>query len=200
MSQRNSGKACSVCGSIFPRKKQFFHADRQKPDGLRPECKSCARLRRRRFYLRHRDRICAQTAAYGRANKARTNQRNKTRRITDPDFRLAMRKRTAKWKEENLERRRASDRDWARSNPGKNAARRALGRTSRRRATPPWLTTEQRKQMRDIYILAAKLDMHVDHIYPICGENSCGLHVPWNLQLLPPIDNLKKSNRLVPAE
>ena len=66
-------------------------------------------------------------------------------------------------------------------------------------ATPSWANKES---IKEIYQLAAKLTestgiMHeVDHIVPLKGKTVCGLHVPWNLQVLAAKDNLSKSNKV----
>jgi len=76
-------------------------------------------------------------------------------------------------------------------------------RRRNREATPTWLTKEQKDSIKQLYIEAQKLTKltgvryEVDHIIPLTNDSVCGLHVPWNLQVIPKLENLKKANKIV---
>jgi len=125
---------------------------------------------------------------------------------------MCARERARKWTEENKERRKEylqenkeyfkdQDRKWKRDNPDKTRAHTAKRRSRKLRATPKWLTEEQDLQIKLIYEEAKELEeadgikRHTDHIVPLKSENVCGLHVPWNLQILTAEQNLSKNNR-----
>ena len=91
---------------------------------------------------------------------------------------------------------------WRLANLDKCNAYAAQRRAAKLNATPPWLTKEDFKKIEAFYTLAKDMEArdgikyHVDHIHPLQGENLCGLHVPWNLQVIPATENLSKSNRI----
>ena len=68
-------------------------------------------------------------------------------------------------------------------------------------AIPSWLSTVQLEEIDYLYKLREEVnslsdyEYEVDHIVPLQGKNVCGLHVPWNLQLLPKEVNRAKSNK-----
>ena len=76
-------------------------------------------------------------------------------------------------------------------------------RRKHREATPSWLTREQKGQIRELYKIAITMTKTtgeqyvVDHIIPLRSEIVCGLHVPWNLRVIPRQENLLKSNKLI---
>ena len=93
-------------------------------------------------------------------------------------------------------------RDYELKNPGKVRALKSARKTAVRRATPDWLTAIHRAQLQESYEIALArtiqtgISHEVDHIYPLQGRTSCGLHVPWNSQVIPAKDNNAKRNSL----
>lgn len=98
----------------------------------------------------------------------------------------------------NLETERQRNKEYREKNPHKGNARSAKRRASKLRATPTWLTKRQVDQISEFYSMAKELEnvfpwkQEVDHIEPIQGKDICGLHVPWNLQIVPMVTNRSK--------
>jgi hypothetical protein len=106
------------------------------------------------------------------------------------------------WRQAHREYYRIRTRTWQKANPGKVNAAVARRAATVLKATPPWLTTQHFVVIERFYVEAARLQAidgikrHVDHIYPLQGKAVCGLHVPWNLQILVATDNLVKHNKM----
>lgn len=92
---------------------------------------------------------------------------------------------------------------WLKKNYGKVLANNAKRKAAKRKRTPPWLTEEHHRQIEVEYALAVwcskvmNVPYHVDHMVPLQGKTVCGLHVPWNLQVIPASDNLSKYNSFI---
>jgi len=105
------------------------------------------------------------------------------------------------WKLNNADRRKELDKNYHRRNrhnPEYLAKRRhseAKRRAVKLSATPRWLTVEQKRAIKDIYLNCPK-GFEVDHIFPLRGKTVCGLHVPENLQYLKREENRSKGNRI----
>jgi hypothetical protein len=89
------------------------------------------------------------------------------------------------------------------SNPDYYKTLTSLRKRRHRNATPKWLTSQQKTEIRQLYQIAITMSKTtgeryvVDHIVPLISDEVCGLHVPWNLRVITQEENLRKSNKLL---
>lgn len=186
----NLTKICGKCG----REKGVdeFYSDRGKKDGKASQCGDCMREARR---------------SYRQSNLEKERERNLRRYYEKHELNLSRRRR---YYRSNIEMERERQRHWRTKNrglylegmrrcyhrnPRKYVAQEAARRATKVRATPHWLTEEHSREIQAIYN-TCPAGCHVDHIVPLVSEVVCGLHVPWNLQILTAEENRAKSNRL----
>lgn len=133
--------------------------------------------------------------------------RAKTRMESDPEFKNKSLDRIKKWDEQNKERRLKAYAERRKARYKKDPQYRAKvisGAASYRSrkidAEPSWLSAEDKARTDNIYETAAKISERtkkphdVDHVVPLQGENVCGLHVWWNLAIIPASMNRSKGN------
>lgn len=105
------------------------------------------------------------------------------------------------WRRRNPEKRRALEKDWQERNSDKVRMYKRWRYAAKNKATPAWLTDQQKLEIQHKYLLAiiheqvTGIKWHVDHIVPLRSKKVCGLHVPWNLQVIPAKENVRKSNK-----
>lgn len=169
-------KICTCC--LTSKTLDCYNKCKGQVDGLQRYCKSCQSAK----------------------NKAWMKEKKEHRREY-----------ATRYADENQHRRKAKKREWDAANAEhrKNyrlnrkayyAERASARRAATLMAMPSWLTEDQLKSIQEKYWLAKDAyvtsgeEYHVDHIVPLQGKNVCGLHVPWNLQVIPADVNYSKNN------
>lgn len=176
-------KTCRACGRKLPLSE---FAVKSKATGARnSKCRPCYQ----KYVTRYRKEWYERNKAKKKAQAARWRAANKQRAMVSQ----------AEYRNKHREKKRAYDREYHKRNQAQRSANRAAYRARKLKQTitlPDWAIRE----MRDIYERATHLTKttgeshHVDHILPLKHKLFCGLHVPWNLQILPQRLNMKKSN------
>lgn len=184
-------KICSKCKI----KKDNFPKRRTSKDGFDHRCKDCHKIASKIYrnkpgsYQKRK----AATDAWIERNLERTRKKQKEWALKNKEkVKQSSRKTYLKHKKERIKK----VTDYAKKNPHKINARSAFYRALKIKATPKWLSKDQKEMLAKFYENCPK-GMQVDHIVPLRGKTVCGLHVPWNLQYLTKEENCKKSNKLI---
>lgn len=205
----NTGKPCKY-GHV---------ADRFVQNSTCVECaKINGRKRSQEYYWRNAEGRRAAASQWARANPERIKEKGAARRDAGyfkahyqanrkailasqrayrEQFPEAIQAAQDKWRAANPGVELARSKAWKKANPDKVRANGAHRRARKANATPAWANTAD---MVGYYETAQGLSMltgewyHVDHIVPLCSKKVCGLHVPANLQVIPGVENFKKSN------
>ena len=167
-------------------------------------CYKCKRINGLIYDIKNRS-IDSPTRIKKRLSYHKLDEERKSKRIKESSEwnklnRESHKKSDKKWKQNNPERRKQSVKKDRMSHPARVNAHSAKYRTNKARAMPPWINTNDIKPFYEEASLKSSLQelFEVDHIDPINHKLVCGLHVPWNLQVIQRSSNRPKSNKFTP--
>jgi len=203
-------KVCFNCKEEKPL--SAFYKNRSRKDGLDNCCKSCRSKIAAEHYQKNRDKCLTGMKKYYQENRNVILERFRKYRQENRDVISEKKKKhyqenrnviletKKKYHQENRDAIAEAKKAWRKENPELASAHAASRRARKKQAQPPWLTEEHINQIKAEYKNSKRMkkltgiEHHVDHIVPLKGENVCGLHVPWNLQVIPAKHNLEKHN------
>lgn len=206
-----TNKVC--CSCKFEKPLEEFNKNKTQKDGYHNTCKSCKRVSdklyrennkekvaigKRKCYLEKKEHYDAKTKEWVKNNPNGRKSIANNYYIHNQETIL---EKQAIYRYENKEICNSRIKCWAKRNPDKLRAKDARRRSQELKAQPLWLSGKHKQEIDNIYNLARDCELvsgekyHVDHIVPLQGKTVCGLHVPWNLQVLPASVNIVKSNK-----
>lgn len=178
-------KRCNECLDLS----NFYKLTIKKIDTA---CKKCRSILSKEKYIKFRNKLIAYSINYRKNNPNKVKETQKKSYLKN--------KRKIKLRN-NTEKVKNSKKKWKKNNPELVAKDRANRRSLEKNAYPNWAKIKFNKEIlsfyKDSFYLKnlTKTEFHVDHIIQLVHPLVCGLHVPWNLQIITAQENYDKNNK-----
>ena len=178
------GKSCTKCLKFLSFDK--YRKNAESLDNINSSCIECVKVKTTKYYADNSEKVKKRINEYRIKNRETVNAKK--------------RKREKIWRLENPEKASAARRRYNTKHKDKKNFYTASRRANKKKASPKWISDFDITYIKNIYKQSKVLEelcktkFNVDHIIPINSDLVCGLHVPWNLQILTETENFKKSN------
>ena len=193
-------KICSKCK--IEKLVSAFTKNKNNKDGFNYWCKDCSYKSARDWRIKNPEKSKASVNNWRIKNIEACRLYDRNRYANDIE---GQKQRAKEYRSLNPDKIKETQKKYIKNNLPKLAEKNRRREASLLGATPSWLSEIQKIQIQWFYAAAKMMSdtsgvkHHVDHILPLRGKSSCGLHVPWNLQILPASENASKGNRISPA-
>lgn len=178
-------KVCTKCNQTKP--VELFNKNSKTKDGLQHHCKPC-----KLEYQRNNPNRAASVNKYREANRELCNARSVACQAKKREHYNA---KTQEWREKNRDHWLEYRRSWYANHRAEDIAR-VRQRAGKIRQALEHLTPAEIAEIRGLYDFCRIFKgFEVDHIVPLNGKAVSGLHVPYNLQVLPISANRSKGNK-----
>lgn len=194
-----SSKVCSKC--LEEKDLAEFHRDSLGYLGHKSSCKKCVKEKDRLWHLRNREKNLAKRKEYRLAHldeeRRKKAEWSKRQWIENREH---ISRRASEYHFRNQDKRASRYKEWYKNNKSIAHAAAVKRHTLKKKALPAWANLEKIKDIyRDRQLLSEMTGVlhHVDHIIPLQGKLVSGLHVEYNLRIIPASENLSKNNQFL---
>lgn len=163
--------------------------ERLKADPKRYEDRKIKqKIRSTAYYLKNSESIKDRARKYYQENKEKVYETNRA------------------WVVANSDKVKVISKKYTKSHPDRVLANVRKRQLLKRNAIPNWVDEAVLKKIKSFYEAARRKTLktgiphEVDHIYPLKGNNVCGLHVPENLRIISRFENRSKGNKPIEDE